>query len=74
MSAKYTFIIGVLLLIKVNKILLPHLYTKVIMKENSSFSWSNKRTKSERNYLLGKSPTVHENNHNATKYVYLHGA
>ena len=37
-SAKYTFEIGVLLLIKVNKILLPHLYTKVIMKENLSSS------------------------------------
>ena len=36
MSAKYTFIIGVLLVIKVNKVLLPHLYTKVIIKENFS--------------------------------------
>ena len=36
MSAKYTFIIGVLLVIKVNKVLLTHLYTKVIIKENFS--------------------------------------
>ena len=57
-TAKYKFITGVLVLIKVNKILLPHLNERKMR----SFRWSDKRTKSERNYLLGKSPTVHQNN------------